>query len=250
MFRKRNPTLLDRMPTGEIADGAAALRERAHDAADAARDAISPRAKAAKKAAKKVAKETVAPRVDQVRDAVAPRVETMWDTIAPTVGSVATAAVDAIEAAKQRAEDTAKSTTPTRKEARRRGKLAAAALRGERPPRRWPSIFGSLGLGAVLGAAAGILGRRMTSPAQQSHDFSDPAARHSTTAPVSAAQPVATPAPADTAPVTRNEENVIDLSVASDEKASTAAESPPTSDAKPSPSQRPRPAKKAPPATE
>lgn len=199
MFRKRKTTVLDRLPTDEIARGAAALRDRASDAAGA----LAPKVEAAR--------EALAPRVDQVRGVVQPRMEAAWGAIAPTVGAVATSA---LEAAKQRAEDTAKSTAPTRKEARRRASNAAAALRGEKPPRRWFSLIAALGLGAAVGAVAGVLSRRMTAPLAPPPVYTPP--------PSPAPRPPATASE----PVTRNEETVVDLTTEPPSHSSTSQTAP------------------------
>jgi len=220
VFRKRNPTLLDRLHADDIASGAETLRDRAygaahdaygvaHDAAgavrprvEAARDAVAPKVKATRQAlAPRVeaakdavgprvdaAREAVAPQVEHVRDAVQPRVEAAWGAIAPTVGAVA---ASALEAARQRAEEAAQATAPGRRETAKRAKRVSAALRGERPPRRWPAALFTLMLGALAGVAAGVLARRMATPVPQSSDFQDPVTRPAPLTPLAADSPPA-----------------------------------------------------------
>src|SRR6266498_5823113 len=66
----------------------------------------------------------------------------------------------------ERAKDEA---SPRLAEARRRAELAAAAARGEKPPRRWPWLVSAISLGMALGAAVASVVRAATQQ-QQARD--------------------------------------------------------------------------------
>ncbi|MGB9377586.1 MAG: hypothetical protein WCB04_08740, partial [Mycobacteriales bacterium] len=81
MFRRRKPTLLERLNAEDIASNASSLRDRAYvaaqDAASDAADALGPRYDAARK--------SLAPKIKAGRKAMAPRVEAARDAMAPRV---------------------------------------------------------------------------------------------------------------------------------------------------------------------
>lgn len=160
---KPKPTLIERVPTIDLVTTASALRDRASAAADtlaphveAAKGAVGPKVESARDSLAPhlvAALEALAPAVESARVALAPHVDAAKTTVTPRM-------VSALGAARQRAEQTASVTEPSRRELAVRSRLAAAALRGERPPRRGPSVAIALALGAALGSLAGALSRR------------------------------------------------------------------------------------------
>lgn len=201
--RKQSSTVLDRLSADDISDAVETLRERAHSAVDvvapkvdaasramapaleSAWDALSPRVEHAREAVSptvEAAFDAVAPRVEHAREAISPAVDWTWAAMAPVLSAASAAAA---EAARHAAETADKKTGVQRKEAKQRAERAAAALRGEKR-RRWPYVLAALGLGTAVGAAAGVMSRRLTAPlpseAQSFADLTPPrhAASHST----------------------------------------------------------------------
>ncbi len=191
MFRSRNVS--DRASTGA---NLALLRERASDAAVA----IAPRVQQARVTAEPyvntalervtpyviIAQERAQPFLITLRDVVEPYAAGARDRVGPVASKAAVAAagqgrriatekikpgLDAASTATKEtvapavlaAIDTAVvRSEPVRVEAAIRGLGAIAALRGQRPRRRGPfGIIGALLLGALLGAAAAEVGRRV-----------------------------------------------------------------------------------------
>ena len=112
---------------------------------DSARDRLTPVAEKTMASAQDIASHKLKPAYDQA-------VATTRETVAP---AVSTALANA-----------ATSTAPARAEAKVRGSAALAALRGEvvaRPRSRWRLVAGVLLLGAIAGAAASEIARRMSS---------------------------------------------------------------------------------------
>ena len=150
---------------------AEAARERVGPMAEAARDRVAPMATAAKVAAAPVvvsaalaAREGLSDATDSARTAVAPYAESARSAVAPYL------------------EDSLDVVGDLLGEARHRGGGAVAALRGEAVESRlrWPFAVGFLAAGALVGAAVGVIARRMSTPVPPAYqppaDDSDPLA--------------------------------------------------------------------------
>jgi len=115
------------------------------DSYDGALEVIQPRVEAARDA--------VAPKLEAARDAVAPRLEAARDVVSPG----RTASRDALLLRSEGAWAGA-----TASEVGHRGRAVVAALRGQHGQRQWPLIAAALVAGMVLGAAGGLVLRRVT----------------------------------------------------------------------------------------
>jgi hypothetical protein len=98
----------------------------------------------------------VEPRVDAAKDAVKPA----WDAALASLAPLVAAAVESQQKATQAGKRAEKSTRAARKEAKSRAALAAAALRGQTPKRRWPWVAAALAVGGAAGVAGGLMMRR------------------------------------------------------------------------------------------
>jgi len=115
------------------------------DSYDGAREAIQPRVEAAR--------EAVSPKLEAARDAVSPKLEAAREIVSPRP----TPSHDALLLRSEGAWVGA-----TASEVGNRGRAAVAALRGKPGERRWPVIAAALVAGMVVGAAAGLVLRRLT----------------------------------------------------------------------------------------
>lgn len=204
--RKKSSSVINRVAEGDLSGSVQALRGHAHDAVDR----FAPTLDAAQKTlAPKVvqAREAIAPSVEAAQKAVAPKVESAWAAMAPVLSTAAASALGAAQSAASKTASTAdKKSKPSRKEAKRRAKFAAAAIRGEHR-RRWPLVFGAFVLGSALGAAAGALVKKLQTPSPApGGSFTDLTARpngnHSVSLPDG---PAAVPDPES--PLTENDDS-------------------------------------------
>jgi hypothetical protein len=171
-----------------LVSGVEAVRERAalagHALAprvDVARGKLAPYAATARESLEE-AVEWAGPRVEEARGVVREKAATAATSVAPKVAAAlgTAAAVSA----------------PLAHEARERGEAALHALRGElpelsKPPeekRRWPTAVLFLGIGALIGFAAGVFAKRTSPVAPGPYAVGQPV----TSAPVA---PVPTAAP-------------------------------------------------------
>lgn len=158
--------------------------ERLAPALDATKDRLTP--------AFDAAQERMVPAVDLARERMSPMATTVVTAARDRVQPVVTGVDATLDRAGDRLSQALTTSAPARAEALRRGTGALAALRGSAPvtasSRSWPRTLGALGLGAAVGAAAGLVARRLTSreePAPES--YSAPLAEVPTPAPSAAA---------------------------------------------------------------
>ena len=178
-----------------LADARDTVAPRLSDARDAvaprisdARDTVAPRLA--------VAAGVVAPKLADARDAVAPHLENARDTVAPHVGSARDRLVDAVGPTLESVRDSAREQAD---EAKRRGGLAAAALKGEPVKktggkRKWLLV-------AVLAGAGAFVAKKLTSGSdadnwQSSYTPTPAPGASSTTTSSPVAAPVTPAAPA------------------------------------------------------
>jgi hypothetical protein len=121
------------------------------------------------------ARELVEPKVGAARDAVKPA----WDSALASLAPLVAAAVESQMKAQRYGRKAAKMTRPQRREAARRARATAMALRGERR-RRWPWVVGALAVGTAAGAVGGALMGRSRSAEWESYDATEDGARRST----------------------------------------------------------------------
>lgn len=156
--RKATATKASDEIKSELGEGIGHLVNAAGAATEAARETLAPKAQAAV--------EALAPRVEQARDAVKPTVDKALASLAPIVE----AAVEAQKAGGKKVQSARKDAKVAAAEGKRRAKEAALALRGGKPRRRWPLVVGALAVGAIAGAAAGLLARRNEEPRWEDYD--------------------------------------------------------------------------------
>jgi hypothetical protein len=143
----------------EFAEGAAHFKQAAMGAKDVARDALAPTVGSARDAFSPrlgQARDVMEPRVDAAKDAVKPA----WDAALASLAPLVAAAVESQQKATKVGRRAEKNTRAARKEAKVRATAAAAALRGQRPKRRWPWVAAALAVGGAAGIAGGLMMRR------------------------------------------------------------------------------------------
>jgi hypothetical protein len=155
----------------ELHAGVDHLRNAAAATKDAARDRLAPTVEGARDHAR----ELVEPRVDAAREAVKPA----WDSALAALAPLVAAAVESQMKAQRYGRKAEKMTRPQRREAARRARATAMALRGERR-RRWPWVAGALAVGTAAGVVGGALMGRSSRPEWESYDATEDDGRRST----------------------------------------------------------------------
>ncbi|MCW2818266.1 MAG: hypothetical protein JWR42_1053 [Marmoricola sp.] len=192
----------------EIAPRLADARDAVSPRLSNARDAVAPHAAVAKAVvAPRLAdaRDAVAPRLSEARDAVAPRLSDARDAVAPHAASARDRIVEAVGPTVSSVYGSAKeSAVEAADEAKRRGVLATAALKGEPVKKKsggkkWLLLAALAGAGAF--AAKKLTGGSDADNWQSSYTPTPSAAPSSTTSPAAPPAPPSPSAPAGGADV-------------------------------------------------